>query len=254
MQEKSMVTLIPEWENKFNVSLSDSFDLDLLELYKKFLWEKNEEGGFFSKKDGGSFLERHLLESMVFVKTLEERNFVSHETSLVDVGTGPGLPGFLFLCLKKSPSLCLLDSAKRKLGLLEDWWETKIKIQEPGIYDSKNILFQYGRVEESKGNFSVAVMRAAIPYPFSIEVICRIIKQNGYFFPFLGKEKNWSVKEREILSGTGFIIEDEIILDRLCFLGDRKIKVLKKKAVPKHGIPREWKQISKDIKDAEWVK
>lgn len=230
-------------------NLSDRMEWDMIEDYKQFLIEKNPIGGFFSKKDTDHILERHLLESIVFVLSLVDHGYVSRETKIADIGTGPGLPGFLFACLKESPHLTLLDSAKRKLGLLEDWW-----IQNSKRYSDRKIQFIYARAEECTGGFDLVTMRATIPYPFSIEVICRIVKSNGIFSPFLGKEYAWKKKESQILSETGFILKEEISLTSLAFLGERKIKVLKKKGLTKHGIPRDWKLISKDIKDVEWVK
>lgn len=230
-------------------SIIDCYDLPLISDYIEFLKSKNEQGGFFSKKDSENIIERHILEAMYFVYVLFGNELVSRETKIVDVGTGPGLPGFLFVCLKDSPKTTLLDSAKRKLNLTEDWWKS---IQER--YPGKICSFSYNRAEEWKHHFDVAVMRASIPYPFSIEVVSRLVLKDGYFCPFLAKKQNWEKIEERILSDSGFIIEGTIDLEDLSFLGERHIKVLKKHSQAKHGIPRDWKYISKEIKENEWEK
>lgn len=227
----------------------ECFDILLIEKFIDFLKNKNEQGGFFSKKDSEYIIERHILEAMYFVYVLLGNEFVSRETKIVDVGSGPGLPGFLFVCLKDSPKTTLLDSEKRKLNLTEEWWNS-IKKNFP----DKICNFSYNRAEEWKHHFDVAVMRASIPYPFSIEVVSRLVLKDGYFFPFLAKKQNWETMEERILSDSGFIMEGTIELEELSFLGERHIKVLKKYSQAKHGIPRDWKYISKEIKENEWEK
>jgi 16S rRNA (guanine527-N7)-methyltransferase len=246
------VDLIQTIQQQFPESAEDiieRFDFHLIEAYNQFLISKNLEGGFFSKKDTDLILMRHLVETIYFVYSLVGNGFVSRETKLIDVGTGPGLPGFIFLCLVESPRVFLLDSAKRKLGLLEEWWKIEKK-EFPG----KNLQFKYERAEEMKGKYDLAVMRASVPYPFSIEVVTNLVATGGYFCPFLAKEQNWKTKEEQILSATGFVLEGNLELEELSFLGTRQIKVLKKLCPPKHGFPRDWKILSKDIKEAEWVK
>lgn len=225
------------------------FDFNLIEVYNQFLIDKNLEGGFFSKKDSDLILTRHIVESIYFVYSLVGNEFVSRETKLLDVGTGPGLPGFLFLCLKECPRVFLMDSAKRKLGLLEEWWKTAKK-----DFPAKNLQFKYERGEESKGKYDIVVMRASVPYPFSVEVVTNLVTTGGLFCPFLAREQDWKKKEEEILSNSGFILEGILELEELSFLGARQIKVLKKLCPPKHGFPRDWKILSKEIKEAEWVK
>jgi 16S rRNA (guanine527-N7)-methyltransferase len=224
------------------------FDKELILEFSLFLREKNEEGGFFSKKDSESILERHLLESIYSVYALVGNNLVSRETRIADVGTGPGLPGFLFLCLKEHPHLTLIDGSRRKLGLLEEWWKiTKLKF--PG----RRLEFRYGRAEELKGSFHSVCMRASIPYPFSIEAVCKLVGKSGFFLPFLGKEYPWEEIETRILSECGFMLEGVLYLDDLGFLGERQIRVLKKVREPKNGHPREWKRIAKEIKETKWA-
>ncbi|MCC5813529.1 MAG: class I SAM-dependent methyltransferase [Leptospira sp.] len=263
LDNKQIIQSIQDrFPNSYN-EIIELFDISLVGMFHDFLQDKNEIGGFFSKKDSETIFERHMIENLFYVYSLHKRGLVSRETKVLDVGTGPGLPGFFFVCLKDAPSVTLLDSARRKLSLTEDWWNgfeleverDNIKVNEKDkVHLPKKLQFVYVRVEECEGEFDLATMRATVPYPFSIEVICRIVKKGGIFCPFLGKELEWKSKESEILSNCGFIMEDDIVLEELSFLGERKFKVLKKKASPKHGIPRDWKHISKDIKGAEWAK
>lgn len=226
----------------------DFFDMDLVSEYQEFLIEKNIEGGFFSKKDSENILERHLVESLYSIYCLVGNELVSRETSVLDVGTGPGLPGFLFLCLKESPRVTLMDGSRRKLGLLEAWWKARPKTPH------KNLQFRYERAEETKAKYDLVTMRASVPYPFSVEVVANLVKLDGKFCPFLAREMDWAETEIEILSACGFILEGVLPLEELSFVGERQIKVLKKVTPVKHGFPRDWKILSKEIKEAKWAK
>ena len=215
------------------------FDWSLIEWYYNFLVECNERGGFFSKGDSEHILDRHLVESVYHVFAICQNLIVSRETKLCDVGTGPGLPGFLFVCLNKAPAVTLVDSQSRRLKLLQ---EAVAKTKT-----NNTVEFIFNRAEEIKQKFSLVVSRAFIPYPFSAEVVTRLVTKNGYYLPFLG-QKDADVKlEADILSNNGYTLEKIIELKKISFLGRRHIKLLKKTGVPVQGYPRPWKTITKEI-------
>ncbi|MEM7179413.1 MAG: RsmG family class I SAM-dependent methyltransferase [Spirochaetota bacterium] len=217
-----------------------TFDAQKVAAYYDFLEEKNEVGGFFSKQDTARILERHILESICFVYYVSKQKNVSRETQIADVGTGPGLPGYLFLCLISKPNITFIDSQKKRLALLQDFTKS----------ENMDAKFLYKRVEEIRDlKFDIAVTRAVIPYPFSVEVIVRILKQGGFYIPFLGKKSYALDKEKSYLKSNGYTLSKEIILTELDFLGERHIKFLKKERKAVHGYPRTWKQIHKEIKE-----
>lgn len=76
------------------------FDLELICKFTLFLKEKNEVGGFFSKKDSKEILDRHVLESVYHVYRITKKIGSWKGTQLGDAGTGPGIPGFFFVVLK----------------------------------------------------------------------------------------------------------------------------------------------------------
>lgn len=211
------------------------FDLDRIERFHLFLVRENEKGGFFSKNDTSVILDRHLIECALFAFKLSTLGYVSRETKLADVGTGPGLPGFLFSCLLNSPSLTLIDSQRRKLSLLE------------GSELADGIEFVYSRVEDCPLHFSVVTCRAMVPYPWSLEVVTPILKIGSLFCPFLGNPLNLDSKERQKANSLGFELKEILPLPELEFLGKRHIRVLEKKHKEEKGFPRPWKTILKEM-------
>lgn len=226
--------------------IEENFDFEKLESYFHFLKEFNEVGGFFSKSDSENILDRHVIESVVHIYKILFSYKVSHETKMVDIGTGPGLPGYIFYSLKNPPHITLVDSQMRRLGLLEKFHKEK--------YSDSRVKFLYVRVEDIKEKFDLVVMRSTIKYPWSIEMICSLLKFNSCFIPFLGR-RNYDLDfEKKMLENLGLKLEKDIDINELEFLGNRHIKVLKKITESKKGFPRKWETISKEIKRTSWEK
>ncbi|RHX82378.1 RsmG family class I SAM-dependent methyltransferase [Leptospira yasudae] len=215
------------------------FDWKLVLKYALFLREKNEAGGFFSKRDSEEILDRHVLESVYHVFAITKKVGSWKGIQLGDAGTGPGIPGFFFRCLKDHPVVVLIDSQKRKLS------HTETFVRSNQITDVK---FQFIRAEESKLSLNYVVSRGFIPYPYSVEAVCNLIKVGGTYVPFLGKHDIDAMLEEKVLSYSGFSLEFSEELPSLDFLGMRHIKFLKKVSSPRHGYPRAWKDISKESK------
>ncbi|TGL78552.1 RsmG family class I SAM-dependent methyltransferase [Leptospira yasudae] len=215
------------------------FDWKLVLKFALFLREKNEAGGFFSKRDSEEILDRHVLESIYHVFAITKKVGSWKGIQLGDAGTGPGIPGFFFRCLNDHPVVVLIDSQKRKLS------HTETFVRSNQITDVK---FQYIRTEESKLSLNYVVSRGFIPYPYSVEAVCNLIKVGGTYVPFLGKHDIDAKLEEKVLSYSGFSLEFSEELPSLDFLGMRHIKFLKKVSSPRHGYPRAWKDISKESK------
>ncbi|MDI7212807.1 RsmG family class I SAM-dependent methyltransferase [Leptospira santarosai] len=215
------------------------FDWDLVYKFALFLKEKNEAGGFFSKRDSEEILDRHVLESVYHVYRITKKIGSWKQMQLGDAGTGPGIPGFFFRCLKEHPVVVLIDSQKRKLSHTENFVRSN-RIQ--------SVKFQFIRAEESKLSLNYVVSRGFVPYPYSVEAVCNLLKVGGTYVPFLGKHDIDTKLEEKILSYSGFSLESSENLSSLEFLGMRHIKFLKKVSSPRHGYPRAWKDISKESK------
>ncbi|EKR73215.1 rRNA small subunit methyltransferase G [Leptospira noguchii str. 2006001870] len=217
------------------------FNWELVCRFALFLREKNEAGGFFSKRDSEEILDRHVLESIYHVYRITKKVDSWKGIQLGDAGTGPGIPGFFFRCLKEHPIVVLIDSQKRKLS----YTETFVRVNQ-----IVGVKFQFIRAEESKSSLNYVTSRGFIPYPYSVEAVCNLIKIGGTYVPFLGKHDIDPKLEEKVLSYSGFSLEFSEDLTSLEFLGMRHIKFLKKVSSPRHGYPRAWKDISKESKGA----
>jgi len=246
MSEKITNEALKKYVPNLEESLQNEFHWNYIESYFEFLQRENERGGFFSKQDTLVIVERHILDCLIFVWKLKVEGLVSRETNLVDVGTGPGLPGFFFACLKEPPKkITLLDSQRRKLSLLEE------EITRGVLSDLKDrISFMYNRAEDIRIKFDLVTSRAVIPYPYLAEVVTNLVKKKGLLCPFLGQLRFDEKIEAKVLRYSGFQLKKQIELSELSFLGKRHIKILQKESEPLPGYPRPWKEIVKETKQA----
>ena len=233
-------------KNQIEVSpdIWQKFDLLKIERYFQFLFDNDLQGGFFSKNDRDKIAVRHIYESMVFVYRLIQSGYVSRETNVIDIGSGPGLPGYLFFCLKENPRLTLNDSSKRRLGFLEEF------VMENYQNDNR-INFLYGRSEELKGNFDLLVSRALIPFPFCLELFVNLIHADGNAACFLGKAITLSDKDRRYIKSMGYVSCETIVLSELEIIGERTVYILNKSTPGENRYPRPWAIIKKEIQSWE---
>lgn len=228
----------------------DDFDVGLLEWYYSFLGQENAAGGFFSAGDAHRILERHFFEALVFAReslrcyTRLTSHNVSRETRILDAGSGPGLPGFLFYTHRSEPAVTLLDSSRRRLGLLEN----RLKAAE---LRHSVPQFCYERLEEHIGVYDLVIMRALIPFPACLELICQLQKPGGMVSLSMGAPPLETPAMRDYLTALGYVSRETIQPPELEFLGQRSFKILMKASAPRKPYPRNWKRIKESIQ--EWT-
>lgn len=232
------------------IAALDDFDGGCLEWYYSFLCQENTVGGFFSAGDAHRILERHFFEALVFAREslrcfagITGHN-VSRETRILDAGTGPGLPGFLFHAHQSRPDVTLLDSSRRRLGLLE----AHLKKSERSMQFPR---FCYERLEEHNGIYDLIIMRALIPFPACMELICQLQNPGGMVSLSLGVPPLETPAMREYLAALGYVSRETIQPPDLEFLGKRSFKILLKASAPRKPYPRNWKRIKESIQ--EWT-
>ncbi len=221
-----------EDEYKHNINqIFEIFNLNLLSDYYLFLREFSEIGGFFSKSDIERIASRHIYESMIYIYHLNKQISVSRETHLIDVGSGPGIPGFLFYSLISKPKVTLLDSSKRRLKYVEEF------IKKKGL---KDIEIVYHRIEEWNKTYDIAVARALIPFPFNAILMKHSFRNVLCLFSAKLEINHEMI---ELLKQNNLKVDVIIPILELKFLGERNLILLSLIDKQKKMKPVKWKDL-----------
>lgn len=226
---------IPEEYFFYSNSIFNLFDLEKINDFYLFLKENNEIGGFFSKADSERIATRHIYESMVYIYYLKEHVNVSRETSILDVGSGPGIPGYILYCLKENPKVSLLDSSRRRLQFIEKYIKQK---------NYSDIQIIYERIEEWTQQYDVVITRALIPFPYNSVLLKHSFINIAAIF-----SGNIQINENIIqyLKKHNLIIKNNIKIQELEFLGERYLILLSHIDRTKKLKPIKWKTLRREM-------
>jgi len=127
-----------------------------LERFSELLLNWNKKINLISRRDEENFWTSHLLHSVSILFRLR----FPQQASVIDLGTGGGLPGIPLKILLPEISITLLDSTQKKIQAVQD------------ILDSlsiKNASAIWGRAEDlgkrtdHRGLYDIVVARAVAP-------------------------------------------------------------------------------------------
>lgn len=122
-----------------------------IEKYAQLLWEWNEKMNLTRHTSWDRFVERDVIDAMMLSQLVRE------EESILDVGSGGGLPGILLAILHPRLDVHLLDSVEKKtLAMRQMVKSLKLPIQ-----------VHRDRVQEhlAQHQYSTLVARAVAPMP-----------------------------------------------------------------------------------------
>ncbi|MBI3141213.1 MAG: 16S rRNA (guanine(527)-N(7))-methyltransferase RsmG [Bacteroidetes bacterium] len=129
--------------------------------YMELLYEKNKVLNLISRQDIDHLEERHILHSLTIA-----RYFDFKDASVMDVGSGGGLPGIPLAIYYPSARFTLVDARKKKVEAMQAF------VDELGL---SNVEVIHGRVEELKGNWHFVVSRGVASLPQFTQWVHRVI-------------------------------------------------------------------------------
>ena len=155
----------------------DNFDdgkliLTKLSEYKKILIKENESMNLIGKSTIDDLDERHLLDCIQIVKYLPH-----YEKSLMDIGTGAGLPGII-LSIIGFKNLHLVEKSPKKSSFLEN---CKLRLGLNYVVHNKSIS------EISHLNIDYVTARAFASIEKIISMTKKIINKQTKFILLKGK-------------------------------------------------------------------
>ncbi len=144
-------------------------------------------------------LQKHFLDAVSCVPIM--KRFMP--SSLIDVGTGGGMPGIPLKILFPELKLCLADSVQRKTAFLSD------VINKMG-WDDVEVLTEraelIGRMNEHRERYDVVIARALAAMPVLVEYLLPLVKIGGRMIA---------------QKGTSAVAETEAAMNGIGLLGGR---------------------------------
>ena len=146
----------------------------LLLAYLRMLERWNKAYNLTAVRDGFQMINLHLLDSLSLHHHLTESN------NIIDVGTGPGLPGIPLAVMNPDKNFTLLDSNGKK---------TRFIFQTINELKLSNAVEVNTRVElyRPQKRFDTIVTRAFSSLPDMLENCCHLASDQCYFMAMKGK-------------------------------------------------------------------
>ena len=152
------------------IQLNDN-QLEKLYLYKEMLIEWNEKINLTAITDDEEIIAKHIVDSIEIVK------YIKQGQSIIDVGTGAGLPGIIIaIYFEGKVNITLFDALNKRILFLQQ------VIEKLGL---TNVEAVHGRAEETSKDrkyreaYDIAVSRAVARLNVLLELTVPFVKVGG---------------------------------------------------------------------------
>lgn len=166
----------------------DDRQLDQFDTFTALLLKWNRKFNVTRITDPREIAVKHYLDSLSVLSAVEMRS----DASVIDVGTGAGLPGIALKIALPGLRTVLLDSVKKKLVFVET------AIGELGMSDVELVHARAedaGRDESYREQFGFALSRAVAKLAVLAELCVPFCRVGGRFVAYKGPEVNGELSE-----------------------------------------------------------
>ena len=204
----SVLPILADGARELGLKLSQQ-QLERFQRFMEVLMDWSERVSLTAIRDEEGIQRRHFLESAALIPVLAEQGFTLREHSLVDVGSGSGIPGIPLKILEPSLRLTLVEAKHRKAEFL------MALLPELGLSDVQVIT---RRAEEAahdprhREQYDYAIAKALAPLRTLAELTLPFVRMGGLVLAPKGKEAEAEVKEArealKTLNGSVRAVED----------------------------------------------
>lgn len=189
-----MLPILAEGARELGLDLTHE-QLEQFERFQEVLVDWAERVSLTSVKDTEGIQRRHFLESAALIAVLREHGISLKDKSLIDVGSGTGVPGLPLKIIEPSLQLTLVEAKQRKSEYLQ------ALLPEIGLDD---VVVLTRRAEEvghdprQREQYDFAVAKALAPLRTLLELTLPFVRMGGIVLAPKGKEAEQEVKEAAV--------------------------------------------------------
>ena len=180
---------ISEIAKRLDLLLDDSMIVRFSD-YVRLLLEWNNRINLTAVVDEEGIAVRHILDSLTLLPHLGAGR------SLIDVGTGAGLPGLPLKIVRPDIEITLLDSLAKRVRFLD---AVITELQLDGIATLHGRAEEAARLPGLRHKFDIATARAVAALPVLCEYCLPFVRSGGVFLAMKGQNsENWQDSRRAI--------------------------------------------------------
>lgn len=148
-------------------------------IYSEFLKTAGIERGLIGPREAERIWERHILNCLPVTTLMKEG------ASVIDIGSGAGLPGIPIALARPDLKVTLLEPLQRRVDFLEEFLGTKVK--------ELNINVLRGKAEHQKGQYDYVTARAVAPLSKLWTISKHLLKPGGSLLAMKGESATQEV-------------------------------------------------------------
>ena len=160
--------------------------IEKLELFINRLIEKNRIVNLISQNDISDIHERHLLDSLIILKSEKLIDILSR-THILDIGSGGGFPGIVLAIVFDNSNFILSESNRKKYEFLL-WIKEILKLKNTELINERITEFH-------KNKYPVIIQRAAGNYSEITRLALKLLLSDGYFISWVSQDDATRVKK-----------------------------------------------------------
>ena len=189
-----MLPILAEGAQELGLHLSQQ-QLERFETYRDFLADRSESVSLTAIRDDEGMQRRHFLESVALIPILAQAGYSLRDRSLIDVGSGAGIPGIPLKILEPSLRLTLVEAKQRKAEFLH------ALLPMLGLGDVTVLTRraeEAGRDPNHRDQYDFAVAKALAPLRTLLELTLPFLRMGGLALAPKGTHVEHEVEEASV--------------------------------------------------------
>lgn len=189
-----MLSLLTDGVQELGLTLTKQ-QVERFETYYEMLTEWSERISLTAIRDLEGVQKRHFLESASIIPVLADQGLTLRDRSLIDVGSGTGVPGIPLKILEPSLRLTLVEAKRRKAQFLE------AVLPVLGLSDVTVVTQraeQAARDPDHRDQYDFAIAKALAPMRTLAELMLPFVTMGGVAIAPKGSDAEKEVKEAHV--------------------------------------------------------